>query len=200
MFTPMENPNTFAALAFLSGSSPDREGRYVTEYLTFTPERWEECHNHIQWAFPSSVPSMFNPNAPIIDFNEFLRHTYVDGFPVSGHTEDVYIAIGELMARYMDSIGIGLTNAGSVFIMKESHPERLAWIDNPRDHNHRRLTRLFMLWRHLQVPLEAFNHNLYVKHFESLYYYISTLMRTVWGDEMEETLQYWDRAFHQGTN
>lgn len=200
MFTPMNNPNTFAALAFLSGSSPDREGRYVTEYLAFTPERWEECHNHIQWAFPSSVPSMFNPNAPIIDFNEFRSHTYVDGFPVSGHTEDVYIALSRLMDRYMDSIGIGVTDCGSVYLMTSQHPERLQWMNNPRDHNMRRLTRLFMLWHHLQIPLQEFGCNNVVIYFESVYYYISTLMRTAWGDEMEETLQYWDRAFHQGTN
>ena len=196
----MNNPNTFAALAFLSGSSPDREGRYVTEYFHFTPERWEECHNHIQWAFPSSVPSMFNLNAPVIDFNEFLSHTYVDGSPVSSYTEYVYIALGELIGQYMNSIGIGVTDRGSFFVTAQTHPERLAWLDNPNDHNHRRLTRLFMLWHHLQVPLKAFSCNKFVTHFEALYHYISTALRAHWDSEVDETLQYWDRAFHQGTN
>ena len=200
MMTIMTNPNTFAALAFLSGGSPDREGRYIDEYLTFSPERWEECHNHIQWAFPSSVPSLFNPNAPVIDFNEFINHTYVDGFPVSGHTEDIYVNLGQLIQDYMESIGVGVTDAGSVYLMETEHPERLDWSEDERDHNHRRLTRLFMLWHHLREPLEAFARNRYVKNFEKIYYFISTYMRSGFGSEIDETLQYWDRAFHQGTN
>lgn len=199
MFTPMQNPNTFAALAFLSGSSPDREGRYVNEYFTFDAARWEQCHNHIQWAFPSSVPSMFNSDAPIIDFSDFLLFTYVDGEPVNREALYIFTALGGLMERYIDSIGISVSETGAFSV--SAHPERLGWLDNPHDHNHRRLTRLFMLWYHVQEPLKRFNEfSSTVQHFESLYYYISTALRAHWDDEVEETLTYWDRAFHQGTN
>lgn len=201
MFTPMQNPNTFAALAFLSGSSPDREGRMIDDYLAFSAERWEECHNHVQWAFPSNIPSMFNVNAPIIDFDEFMRHTFVDGMPVSSSTETIYEHLGELIEGYFNSLGVGLTDAGSVFLMRIHHPERLNWLYSTRDHNFRRLTRLFMLWYHVKEPLMLYSNNRFVKNFETIYHFISSMIRSSWDSpEITETLTYWDRAFHQGTN
>jgi len=196
----LENPGTFAALAFLSGQSPDRAGRYVMEYFTFTAEKWEDCHDHIQWAFPSNVPSMFNIHAPIIDFKEFLNCTFVDWLPVNSNTEVIYDNLGELMEQYLRSIGIGLTTAGSVYVMDTDHPERLAWMINPNDHNHRRLTRLFMMWHHLQEPLRTYSSNPYVRNFEPIYHFIMASMMIKWGSVLTETLKYWERAFQTGKN
>lgn len=135
------NPNTFHALAFLSGSCPDDQGRFVNEYLEFSPERWEECHNHIQWAFPSSIPSEFNPNAPIINY-EVFREALFNGFSefTGPEAESVFITLMELTKLYFNSIGITISRDGTANFDLDAQ-----WLHEP-DHNHRRLTRVMMLW------------------------------------------------------
>lgn len=66
----MSNPDTYQAIGFLTGIVTDQHGRDVHEYMGFSPEKWEECHDHIQWAFPSNIPSAFNMNAPVVDFDD----------------------------------------------------------------------------------------------------------------------------------
>lgn len=143
------NPNTFSAVAFLAGTSPDAAGRYVAEYLSFPPEKWEECHNHIQWAFPSNIPSDFNPDAPVIDWNEFIRilgYNGRDPLP-SQASYQVFENIRNLMMDYFHSIAI--VPNGSEAEIVTNYPERLSWLMNKNDHNHRRITRVMMLWHYI---------------------------------------------------
>ena len=56
-----------AGIAFLSGKGTDHLGRTVNDYLKFTHEEWEACHNHVQWAFPTHIPSKYNPECPVLD-------------------------------------------------------------------------------------------------------------------------------------
>lgn len=139
------NPNTLSAIAFLTGSSMDSEGRYINEYAQFTPDKWEECHNHIQWAFPSSIPSIFNPNAPVIDWDELKRI-------LGDYDAPVYpSALHNLQTMYYNYFGsIGMTyDADDNVVISQDHPQQLAWLEDSNDHNHRRITRVMMLWHHV---------------------------------------------------
>ena len=58
---------------FFAGNKQDNKGRYITTYLKYDPKEIEQYHDFIQWAFPTSKPSEYNPDAPIID-DTFAEH------------------------------------------------------------------------------------------------------------------------------
>ena len=70
---------TAEAVAFLNGTAPDAIGRTIEDYLAFDMDKWEECHNHVQWAFPNNEASMFNPNAPVVDMQDFANQLTWEG-------------------------------------------------------------------------------------------------------------------------
>lgn len=53
-------------LAFYRGHGADIEERTLKEIWSFSQTQMEECHDYIQWLFPSRQPSQFNPNAPLL--------------------------------------------------------------------------------------------------------------------------------------
>lgn len=191
------NPNTFSAIAFLAGTSTDAAGRFVSEYLTFTPEQWEECHNHVQWAFPSSIPSDFNPHAPVIDWKEFIRvlgYNGRDPLP-SQASYQVFENIRNLMMDYFRSIAIVPNGSEASFVT--DHPERLAWLMNPGDHNHRRITRVMMLWNYIG--------HYYMNNDINFFNYVNKVMTAIKFAFMESpaycavTEKFWHCALYYGT-
>lgn len=82
-------------IAFLRGLGPDANGRMLAEYLAWSPEKWESCHDHMQWAFPTCTKSAFNPNAPIVP----------DDFVFYGES-DVVPNLEVLVTQYLNSLGI----------------------------------------------------------------------------------------------
>jgi hypothetical protein len=64
-------------VGFFLGESPDDEGRYISDYLNFSDDYLEGCHDFIQWAFPIPERSFFNPQAPLLspdDIREFTSN------------------------------------------------------------------------------------------------------------------------------
>ncbi len=55
-----------AALSFLQGHGLDARGQTLDEVLAFDDEALEHTHDVVQWLFPSSAPSAFNPDAPVM--------------------------------------------------------------------------------------------------------------------------------------
>jgi len=126
------------AINFLLGNGTDGKGRTIQDYFKFSKERWEECHDHIQWAFPTDIPSAFNANAPIIDREELdlwlvsASAAYDDD--ESQDYETLRDNLRALLKRYYNSIGFNIgypvdTSFNNIF-------------DNPDNHNFRRLTRV----------------------------------------------------------
>jgi hypothetical protein len=60
-------PANTRLIGFLSGDSPDGEGRLLGEILSWPDERLERVHDFIQWMFPLTEPSPVNPEAPVLD-------------------------------------------------------------------------------------------------------------------------------------
>lgn len=126
------------AINFLLGHGTDGNGRTIQDYFNFSKERWEECHDHIQWAFPTDIPSAFNANAPIIDREELdvwlvsASAAYDDD--ESQDYETLRGNLRELLKRYYNSIGFKIgssvdTSFNNIF-------------DGPNNHNFRRITRV----------------------------------------------------------
>lgn len=53
-------------LAFYGGSGCDHRGRTLDEMLQWDNDALEFVHDYIQWLFPLTVPSGFNPEAPVL--------------------------------------------------------------------------------------------------------------------------------------
>jgi hypothetical protein len=53
-------------LDFYRDQAPDTEGRFLTDILAWDDDSLEEVHDFIQWLFPLSEPSQFNPDAPLL--------------------------------------------------------------------------------------------------------------------------------------
>lgn len=134
---PAKKYGTADAIAFLNGTGKDAAGRTVEDYLKFDAAKWEECHNHVQWAFPSHVTSMFNPDAPVVDMAALES-----GLSITG-----YHNVTELIKNYMASLGITVIvepGLPTQFHYDWNSPRGSLWL-SPRNHNYLRLTRLLNL-------------------------------------------------------
>lgn len=123
--------NTQRAIDFINGNATDHVGRTVSTYVEFDADKWEECHDHIQWAFPSNIPSNFNPYAPVVDLEEFK----------AGLNESGWEHIRIFTIIYMDSLGIDVQRGNAY-----NDNELIRSWSITGNHNHRRITRLLNLW------------------------------------------------------
>lgn len=134
MQTPtLKDYGTADAVAFLDGTGKDAAGRTVEDYLKFDADKWEECHNHIQWAFPSHIKSKFNPDAPVVDMDEFYKTISVQGL----------YNIGLLTYNYLTSLGFTQDESGK-WHADLKHERVNVWI-SPCNHNYQRFSRLLNL-------------------------------------------------------
>lgn len=140
MNTPLNTEpkyGTAEAVAFLNGTAPDAIGRTIEDYLAFDADKWEECHNHVQWAFPNNERSMFNPDAPVVDMVDLSEQLSVQGIR----------NIEALARNYLTSLG--LTMDRGVFGIDYDSDRLSIWLTHPRDHNLLRLTRLLHVWSYV---------------------------------------------------
>lgn len=134
------------AINFLLGNGTDGNGRTIQDYFKFSKERWEECHDHIQWAFPTDIPSAFNANAPIVDREE-LTNWLIDASAayyddVSHDYRILCNNLSNLLKRYYDSIGFKIYYNGGSSVKEPVDTSFNNIFDGPDNHNFRRLTRV----------------------------------------------------------
>jgi len=55
---------------FYRGTGPDHVGRYLGDYIGFTPDQLEHVHDYIQWMFPNMEASRFNPHAEVLTYDD----------------------------------------------------------------------------------------------------------------------------------
>jgi hypothetical protein len=51
---------------FYCGTGTDAKGRLLDDFFSWNDDKFEGCHDHIQWMFPSDVPSNYNRHAPVL--------------------------------------------------------------------------------------------------------------------------------------
>ena len=54
-------------VAFYGGTGSDDRGRRLEEIWRFSHDELEDIHDYIQWLFPLTERSAFNPGAPVLD-------------------------------------------------------------------------------------------------------------------------------------
>jgi O-acetyl-ADP-ribose deacetylase (regulator of RNase III) len=67
------SPPTSRIRSFLDGSGMDNRGRTLDDILAFSDQQLESVHDYIQWLFPLTEPSRFNPFAPLLDQETILE-------------------------------------------------------------------------------------------------------------------------------
>ncbi len=142
------NVATQAAIDFLSGKGTDHVGRTVDDYLKFTGSEWEDCHDHIQWAFPSHISSEYNPYAPVVDMVALCSSS-------ANYRNTLY----RLMDSYMNSIGFVKMDGhiGWTYVGSDNN-----WI-TPYNHNFLRITRFLNLLHYFDAELAAVQFMEFVK-------------------------------------
>ena len=121
---PERNPVN-PGIAFLCGiANPD--GLTVKQVLAMTDDELEAKHDWVQWAFPTWLPSRYNPDAPVILPSE-----------VHGGLQVEKANLKLMTSRYYD------------FLTATRH-----W-RHPNDHNHLRISRLIQSLRLFGLRTDA---------------------------------------------
>jgi hypothetical protein len=116
---------------FYSGKATDTSGRNLREIHTWDYHKLENVHDYIQWLFPLTEPSQYNPLAPVLDAEQIAKF----------HTD------AELRAKLLSSFDImlgfyGFERNNMSIIRSNTWEERNPnWL-RTGNHNHLRLTRI----------------------------------------------------------
>ena len=120
-----------ALIAFYPGTGKDAEGRRLEDIWRFSHDELEANHDYIQWLFPLTERSAFNPRAPILDATMIERFRSDDMLK-----ENLERSLGVMLDFY------GLEVAGDRIVRSAAFGERSRnWL-TPFNHNFLRLTRI----------------------------------------------------------
>lgn len=117
-----------AITEFYSEKGCDHAGRTLSQILIWDNVQWEQCHDYIQWLFPTREASRFNRHAPVLtdeDVQEFQSRP------------DLQMRISFAADRFEQFLGLnddGVT------------PH---WVSRDPNHNYLRITRVISSLREL---------------------------------------------------
>ena len=180
--TPLRTFGTDDALDFVEGRGVDAAGRTIEDYFKFDADKWEECHNHVQWAFPSHIMSRFNLEAPVVDMEDFSHRLSAQG----------HVNIKRLMGNYLTSLGWFEDKGGWHADLKHERAE--LWL-TPYNHNYQRISRLLNLlsWIDSNLAIELLNEFLTVAQEASKWVMEDHFKRPM-AVINAETVVYWSKA------
>lgn len=116
--------------AFLAGDGTDHRGRTLAQVIAADDAWLEATHDFIQWLFPATQASQFNPFAPVLSKAEFAALSR-DARAVAGVRQGWL----RMLAFY------GLEDAGGVVRQSSAWAQRAPnWAAQP-GHNDLRITR-----------------------------------------------------------
>ena len=162
-----------ALLAFYAGSGKDAAGRRIDDIWQFSNAELENNHDYIQWLFPLTERSAFNPNAPVLDAATIERFRANESL-----RRNLERSLHVMLAFY------GLALTGDRIVRAASFAERSAnWL-MPSNHNFLRLTRLLKSLSLLGLKQRAAQ---LFACLEEIY----TMNKSVIGDR---TMAFWRKA------
>ena len=123
-------------LDFYARKGYDPKGRAFHEYLQADDVFWENCHDHIQVAFPLPEPSAKQPHAPVAT---------QDDFNAIATTPELKMRVLMMLGRYLQFL------------------DRTFQWRRAKDHNHLRITRVIRCLGFCGLNDEAFEFCEYVK-------------------------------------
>lgn len=166
--TPAERPGHLCRelLAFYGDEEGSNSSGYTLEQvLGWDDEDWEEGHDFVQWLFATDEPSMFNPDAPVLDTITIARFR---ADPLLRHR------LRRAFDRWLSFCGITRTDDGLAF----DNPNPDVW--NRPNHNWLRITRVLRSLNLLGLTDEA----------QAFFALLTTIRVRI----DPTTWQYWERA------
>ncbi len=165
---------------FYRGTGSDAAGRSIDQVWAFDHHQLEKVHDYIQWLFPLSTASKYNPNAPLLDAET-----------AKVFCEDAELKAGLLksLSLMLDFYGLKLSAGGQPQIVKAANygARKNNWQDAPPgflNHNLLRLTRMLESLNVLGCP--EYSTALFI------------CLQTVQGEEPfkipSQTLKFWQKA------
>lgn len=162
---------------FYLGEKPDSKGRTIQQIWTWNFEDLECVHDYIQWLFPISEKSYFNPNAPVLD--EKVIQTFQKDCELQANLLKSFTVM-------LHFYGLHLINLqGKVGVEKSDNylERKQEWI-NLLNHNYLRITRILKCLIALGLSREA----------QTFYKCLSQIHRENSDQIGAETYQYWTNA------
>lgn len=134
-------------IAFQTNTAPDRRGRYLAEIQQWPDDLLERTHDYIQWMFPLSAPSAFNPSTPVLDLETIQEFR---------SRSDLQEGLRASFRRMLDFYGFVLVDVPKLMVQSASNFQDKAanWL-TPNNHNHLRITRILRCLRLLGLEAEA---------------------------------------------
>jgi len=158
---------------FYLGHRPASNDLFIDEMMGLDNESLEKSHDYIQWLFPISVPSKFNPNAPLLD-DETIKF-----FKAHSVLRDRLLLVTERMLAFY---GLEMkTGPQGINITRKT--KQFHWISTS-NHNYLRLTRIMTCLRLLGFEGTA----------QAIYTCLVSIYIDFSTDIGEETFDYWTKA------
>ena len=126
-------------VSFYLNNAPDSEGRTLAEIWAMSDDELMDAHDIVQWLFPLTEPSQFNPSAPV------LTEKQIENFHEDERLRDNLL---KSFRRFMQVFGLRYKN-GEVFQLET----RDIWMS--LNHNWLRFTRILKSLTILGLPDEA---------------------------------------------
>ncbi|WP_419811597.1 opioid growth factor receptor-related protein [Bacterioplanoides sp.] len=120
-------------IAFYSGARTDHRGRTLSGILAFSDNELESCHDYIQWLFPLTSPSAYNPEAPVV--SEHVALEFQNNY-------ELQLELHRALLRMLEFYGVVLRETPQGFeLLVPEDVAQFHWM-TPDNHNHKRLTRI----------------------------------------------------------
>lgn len=152
----------------------DTEGRNLEDIWEWNDHELELVHDFIQWLFPLSEPSQFNPNAPLLTRNDIAAFRSED---------QLRINLRKSFERILTFLGLRQDASGEI-IEGENFASRTADVWDYPNHNWLRITRILRSLTLLGLEPQA----------QALYRRLETFHRSGRFPISEETFHYWSKA------
>ena len=178
MTRPATSSPSDPLLRFYRLEGPDSHGRTLPEIWAWDAARLEGVHDYIQWLFPLTEPSAFNPRSPV------LTEETIAAFRTDAQLRERLL---RSLALMLDFYGLALESVGNGTAWIEPAPGFVArsrgWL-HAGNHNHLRLTRILTSLRLLGLE----------DHARALFNRLDAIARDHPHAVSATTLAYWRKA------
>lgn len=165
---------------FYRGNDSDNRRRYIDDIWNWDHEKLEDVHDYIQWLFPSSRPSEYNPDAPLLD---------EETIAVFREDADLQVRLSKSVDLMLDFYGLELLLSCG-FMVRQAHnyeQRRANWQEPSRsalNHNLLRLTRIIDALRVLGQANQSM----------ALFYCLAEIAAGIPDKIPPSTVEYWRKA------
>lgn len=167
-------------VSFYREEAPDSTGRMLSQILAADDHWLEYQHDYIQWLFPLTTRSRFNPTAPLLDAAQ-IAVFQADG----GLQARVEAAFRRMLAFYGFDYTRGDDGEPKIGPTPNWTQQSLNWLEED-NHNFLRITRILTSLQLLGLSVQA----------RAFYVALDALYHSPDGQPIgEETFGFWTRAF-----